>query len=112
MSMREIFNAVIDRYTLEEGEQILRPLFFWSIGGDCDDGAIMWWSALRWSGFKPSEILVCEAREPGEILYGHIFAGVVYRGKKIYLDNLPGCVFGKLHYPQGQYRITKMSDYL
>jgi len=112
MKMKAIFDFVIDRYTQEEGEQIFRPLFFARIGGDCDDGAIFWWALLRWAGVPPAEILVCEAREPGEKLYGHIFAGVIHNGKKIYLDNLPGCTFGKLDYPASQLRVTRMSDYL
>lgn len=112
MKMGEIFNFVIERYTQEEGEQILRPAFFASIGGDCDDGSIFWWALLRWAGVPASDILVCEAREPGEDLYCHIFAGVVHEEKKIFLDNLPGCRFGKADYPAAQLRVTRMSNYL
>jgi len=61
----------------------------------------------------PENIIICEAREPQNDYYSHIFAGLQNDdGSIIWLDNLPESRFNVLDYPGELVRLTRMSDYL
>lgn len=111
--LKETFDFVVEKYTLEEDEQILRPLFFARIGSDCDDGFIFWVAALLAADVPAKNILAVEVKENSkEDYYCHIFAALRLGEKIIYLDNLPGSKFGKVDYEQDQMRIRSIDRFL
>ncbi len=114
--METTYDFVVSKYTREEGEAIVRPLYFATASGktgDCDDGTVFWLSCLRAAGVKPSDLFVCEAKEKSsDENYCHIFAAVRNGRKMIWLDNLPGTKFGKLDYLDNRLRVTPYTDYL
>lgn len=111
-----IFDAVRDRYILEAGEQILRPAFFWKIGGDCDDQFIFYLALYLFLGYSPNQLFVVEARDEDSEFYSHIFLAVRDEADDmIYLDVLPSCTaadIGGLWYSRDCVRITPVSDYI
>jgi hypothetical protein len=110
--LKLIFRQIRERYNLEDGEQILRPKYFWQIGSDCDDQLIFWLSLFRFCGVPKSKILVIEARQPGDDHYEHIFAGLYNAGEIIFLDCLPDSEFNKIPYSENDVRVSLMSDYV
>ena len=118
--MKKTFQWVVDHYQREVGEQIFRPKLYFELtktgkGSDCDDGFIWWASLMRSVSLPASEIFVVEAKENADDEdYVHIFAAVKNpkTGKMIWLDNLPGCEFGKLDYESDRVKISTMAEYL
>jgi len=114
VEMSDIFDFVVSKYTTEQGEQIVRPLYYLEIGGDCDDATIFWVSLLLAAGAAPDDILICEAKErASDDTYCHIFCGVkIGKNSVLWLDNLPGCKFGVLNYGKNRIKVTPVSRYL
>lgn len=117
--LKKVFAWLIENYHTEEGEIILRPLLYWRMvqekghGLDCDDAFIFMASMLRAVGVKKKDILVVEVSEPPALdEYVHIFPALQMSGKILWLDNLPGCEFGKLNYAKKCVRVTRFSDYV
>jgi hypothetical protein len=112
--LRKFFNEIKKRYCREVGEQILRPLYYWQdgVGGDCDDASIQYMSFFRAAGISPDKIIICEAREPENDYYSHIFIALARGYERIWLDNLPNSQFNRLDYPGELVRLSLMSDYL
>lgn len=118
MPMCKLFDFVRGQYTLEEGEQIIRPMHYANLAekgyqsGDCDDATIFLVSL--WLNILPADqILICEAKqEAQDENYCHIFMAVEINGKRIYFDNLPESQFNKLDYRPNCLRITRAADYL
>lgn len=115
----QVFKWIIENYREEEGEIIVRPKIYYDLvmrtgqGLDCDDATIFWCALLRFVGVPPEKILIAEVAEenaPGE--YVHIFCGVCFNGSIVWLDNLPGSVFGKHKYDERLMHVALMSDYL
>lgn len=114
-SLRELWRQIQARYLREQGEQIIRPLYYWrdGVGGDCDDATIQFMAYFRAAGVPPENIIICEAREPQNDYYSHIFAALQNDdGSIIWLDNLPESRFNVLDYPGELVRLTRMVDYL
>jgi len=117
--LKDVFKWLIANYHTEDGEIILRPLLYWRMvqekghGLDCDDAFIFMSALLRFAGVKKKELLVVEVAEPDELNeYVHIFPALQMSAKILWLDNLPGCQFGKLHYARNRVRVTRFSDYV
>lgn len=115
----KVFNWIIKNYREEEGEIIVRPSIYYDLvlktgqGLDCDDATIFWCALLRNVGVPPERILIAEvAEESAPDEYVHIFCGVEFQGGVVWLDNLPGSVFGKINYDQRLMHVAPMSDYL
>jgi len=88
------------KYLLETEEQLLRPFYFYLIGGDCDDQTIFLGAALLYYGYAPIEdiIIVESGYEKGH--YPHVFLSVIIQSngpdKLLFtLDALPGLKFGQ-----------------
>lgn len=114
-SLKQLFTEIRARYLREQGEQIIRPLYYWQdgVGGDCDDASIQYMAYFRAAGIPPEKIIVCEAREPQNDYYSHIFTALEKDdGSLIWLDNLPESKFNRLDYPPELCRFTRMSEYL
>lgn len=114
-SLEKLFREIRARYLREQGEQIIRPLYYWQdgVGGDCDDASIQYMAYFRAAGIPPEKIIVCEAREPQNDYYSHIFTALEKDdGSLIWLDNLPESKFNRLDYPPELVRLSRMSDYL
>jgi len=112
--IKTIWRFVQSKYLLETEEQIIRPLFYAQVGGDCDDGFIFVVSFLLAGGISPDKIFVVEVKENyQDDFYCHIFPVVQdTRGRMIWLDNLPQSRFNKLDYSENLINITPVSEYL
>lgn len=117
--LKYVFKWLIKNYHTEDGEVILRPFLYWQMvqdkghGLDCDDAFIFMSSMLRSVGVNKSELYVVEVSEPPKLdEYVHIFPALQMPQEILWLDNLPGCKYGKLHYPRECVRLTKFSDYV
>lgn len=120
LSLPDLWREIQKRYSLEQGERIIRPLYYWDenlrkISGaqDCDDATIQFVSRFLWARIEPSDILILEAREPHQDYYCHIFAGLhLPNGEIIFLDNLPHSRYNRLDYAPSLVRVTTAADYL
>lgn len=120
LSLPEFWSEVKKRYAVEHGEKIIRPLYYWNDDArqaagaqDCDDATIEFTARLLYAGYDPSQILVIEAKEPGQDYYCHIFSGLrLDNGEVIWLDNLPGSRYNRFDYDPALVRITTAADYL
>lgn len=112
--IKTIWRFVQSKYLLETEEQIIRPLFYAQVGGDCDDGFIFIVSFLLAGGISPDKIFVVEAKENfSDDYFCHIFPAVKdERGRMIWLDNLPQSKFNRLDYSENLIKITPVSKYL
>jgi Holliday junction resolvase len=111
--LEKTFAFVVSRYTLEEDEQILRPLYFARIGSDCDDQFIFWVALMLAVNFPKKDLLAVEVKETSkEDIYCHILAALRIGGKIIFLDGLPGSQFGKVDYEADQMRIRSIEKFL
>lgn len=111
--LQKTFDFVVSKYTLEDGEQILRPLYFAQIGSDCDDGLIFWLSLMMASHYPLKDLMIVEVKEsPKDDYYCHVFAALRLGKKIIYLDNLPGSRFGVVDYEDDQMRMRPASRFL
>jgi hypothetical protein len=110
----DVWKTVQDKYLLEQGEQILRPFYFFQVGGDCDDQCIALTSLFLAVGCSPHNIFICEAKErASDEHYCHIFCAIADpKGGVIWLDALPESKYNQLDYPESCLKITRMSDYL
>jgi len=101
-SLEFIFELAQARYTLEEGEQFLRPWYFFQIGGDCDDQAIFILSYLFYIGMPADRTYIVEAGNSEDNVY-HIFIAVEItinnKPKLILMDAIPGYKFDSINYP-------------
>lgn len=113
-SLERLFAEIRARYLREHGEQIIRPLYYWleNVGGDCDDATIQYMAYFRACRVPAQNIIVCEAREPENDYYSHIFCALETQKGLIILDNLPESKFNQLDYPSELCRFTRMSEYL
>lgn len=114
MSLPQLFNQIKKRYRLEEGEQILRPLYYWAdgVGGDCDDAFCQYVGFFTACGVPASRQIIFEAKEENAEYYSHIFNGLETPQGIIYLDNLPHARFNVLEYPPHLVRMSRVSDYI
>jgi len=112
-SLEKLFREIRKRYRTEEGEQILRPLYYWAdgVGGDCDDACIQYIGFFTAAGIPDHRQLILEAREPENEYYTHIFNGLETPRGVMILDNLPKTRFNVLEYPPELVRISRVSDY-
>lgn len=113
-SLQELFKQIRARYLREQGEQIIRPLYYWrdGVGGDCDDAFIQYTAFFLSAGVPAQNIIVCEAREPQNDYYSHIFSALETPRGVVILDNLPESKFNQLDYPGELVRFTRVSEYL
>jgi len=92
----EIFKFTIAKYTREEGEQILRPKYYYQVGGDCDDQFIFLTSLLLWFGIRPENIYLALASWNNGETFEHVYA-MFKQNRAIYsLDALPENELGKV----------------
>lgn len=119
MDIEKVFQWLIKNYHTENGEVILRPKIYYDMtvknghALDCDDAFIFMAALLRCAGVKKQDLLVVEVAEPEDLTeYVHIFPALNMPGKFLWLDNLPGCKFGKLNYARERVRVTRFSDYV
>lgn len=110
----DVWKIVQSKYLVEQGEQILRPFYFFQVGGDCDDQCIALTALLLAAGCNPHNIFICEAKENArDEHYCHIFCAIANpRGGVVWLDALPESRFNELDYSDDCLKITRMSDYL
>lgn len=113
-SLEKLFREIRARYLREQGEQIIRPLYYWrdGVGGDCDDAFIQYTAFFLSAGVPAQNIIVCEAREPQNDYYSHIFSALDTPRGVVILDNLPESKFNQLDYPGELVRFTRVSEYL
>lgn len=114
MDFSDVCEFLRSKYLLEVGEQILRPAFFYAIGGDCDDATIFTIALFRAAGIEKKNIFIVEAKEtPQSRDFVHIFCALrdPNTQKLIWFDNLPGTEFNRSAYSMKQLRITPLTDY-
>ena len=113
-SLEKLLREIRARYLREQGEQIIRPLYYWldGVGGDCDDATVQYMAYFRACRVPAQNIIVSEAREPENDYYTHIFCALETEKGLIILDNLPESQFNRLDYPPELCRFTRMSEYL
>lgn len=115
INLEDVVEWLISNYREEEGEIIVRPKIYLQIvqatgaGLDCDDATIFLCALLRYHRIDPREIFIAEF-DDGR--YSHIFCGFNYHDQLIWLDNLPGSVFGIHNYDEKFLKVTPMADYL
>lgn len=115
MDFKNVCAFLRSKYLREQGEQILRPYYFYKIGSDCDDAFCFMVALWLAAGVPKSDIYVCEAKESEtDKNYCHIFAALKdpKSGKMIWFDNLPGTEFNRLDYPLSRVRVTPLTDYI
>ena len=83
-------------YILETEEQLLRPLYFAQVSGDCDDQTIATVAYLVFAGFQHEQIRIVEGGMNPDS-YEHIFVKLV--NPELYIDPLPGNQFGVASVP-------------
>lgn len=104
-----------EKYCLEDGEQILRPKYFYAIGSDCDDALIFTLGLFLAAEIPKEFIYIVEAKESASATdFVHIFCALFdpKTKKYIWFDNLPGTDFNKLNYSMDQIRITPLTKYI
>ena len=115
VNLEDVVEWLIENYREEDGEIIVRPKVYVELvektgkGLDCDDATIFLTSYLRYHGIEKDRIFIAEFDDGKS---SHIFCGMEYNGDVIWLDNLPGSVFGIHSYDDRFLKITRMSDYL
>lgn len=120
MPFPQIFEFVKRQYTLEQGEQIIRPKYYYELSqkgypsGDCDDGTIFIVALFLCAGYPAEKIIICEAKESAtDRDYCHIFAAIeTQSGQRIYFDNLPQSKFNQLDYAANCMRFSRVSEYI
>jgi len=115
MDFEKVCAFLRSKYLREQGEQILRPYYFYKIGSDCDDAFCFTVSLWLAAGVPKSDIYVVEAKERDtDKNYCHIFCALKNpkSGKLIWFDNLPGTEFNRLDYPRERIRATPLTDYI
>lgn len=89
----------------------------------CTTGAMAWGAIVTTplfntplfflsAGVSAQNIIVCEAREPRNDYYSHIFSALETPRGVVILDNLPESKFNQLDYPGELVRFTRVSEYL
>lgn len=116
---RDVFKWLIKNYRREVGEIIVRPKIYFEMvqkvghGLDCDDATIFWCALLRSVDVPAEKIYIAEvADEKDPESFCHIFCGVKVGQDIVWLDNLPGCIYGRHFYNPELMQVTRMSDYL
>jgi len=114
MPFSELRKFLKKKYTLEEGEQILRPKIFAAIGGDCDDAFIFVTALMLFSGVDRRNIYAVEARGDRDSEWTHILCAVDDgEGGKIYFDCLPESIDdAEEFYGKENLRARAISNYL
>lgn len=113
--LEDVVEWLKDTYREEDGEIIVRPFIYFQLvketgkGLDCDDQAIFLCALMRFCGTPKDEIYLAEF-DDGES--SHIFCGVMVQGEILWLDCLPGSVFGVHSYDEKFLKISRMSDYI
>lgn len=115
LPLPEIHKFVCRQYTLEEGEQLIRPKYYYALAqagfksGDCDDGTIFIASLLMAAGVPYDQIKIIEVKQnASDENYCHIFCA----WNSIYMDNLPDSIFNVNPYAKNRIRETTAADYL
>ena len=114
MPASELRKFLKKKYTLEEGEQILRPKIFAAIGGDCDDAFIFVTALMLFCGVDRRHIFAVEARGDSDSEWTHILCAVSDgAGGKIYFDCLPeSWDDAEKFYGEENLRARRISEYL
>jgi len=94
-AVTKVFGYAQLMYLREEGEQLLKPLFFAQVGGDCDDQVIFFISFFAFIDLPPQMINLVEGAF-GDSGFTHIFTEIVNGDRgSIFLDPLPDTRFGE-----------------
>lgn len=71
-NLQEVYNYALKNYKIVKGEQVIRPIHFYEIGGDCDNQVVFILGFLAYSGYN-----LCNVRIVDQVFHDsnirHIF---------------------------------------